>query len=400
MSFEQTSTYPLLEQPPKAGAALLVQDTMQAVIENPSVTDEAFYELWAGLGDTSIRDSISARYNQSKRYHQAAVASTAFMIGTAALPDMLDRLNSDEPLTALSARDIQTITTSRNTNQLGGADEIAATILHTAQSGAFWLTRAADETLSSWADASHPFNRLYQHLVFATNMHVAVFREWKKGPGQNRWPEESDEEAKEDPIDAAARLKKSLRLNVSLGIQAAAAKAVHHLIHYNPDASQSELDQAMVQAVPRFGWYATADRHVGWRPDWMAARQRNEHIGVVPSDGVEALLQRPTANITRPNGYAASASGLQLVRDPDFCPHNSLRNGPITKAASCGGEPWASPPTAEGRYQAHSFFNQLGFRLNEQASFNMASLTLAMGAHLVSRVVLPRYFEHRAAEKR
>jgi hypothetical protein len=248
------------------------------------------------------------------------------------------------------------------------------------------LVTAGETVLEAMQDPVHPYHSLLDWLQSTSQEHFDAWTEWHKDPaGANRWPYRYDSQG----LDGSKVALGALCLNVQLGVSLSASRAVHHLIHENPNADAAELDAAMAQALPRTLWIASSDRHLGWRPDWQEVLAGGGHLGNMPEDGVAALLQETRAQITAPNKFAASKSGLPIMQNSDFCPHAALQDGPIAKAGACAGDPWARYPDAADQQATQDFFGELGYTLGADRKFNFAAVALAMGRRLVAEEILP-----------
>ncbi|HYH75771.1 MAG TPA: hypothetical protein VD735_07490, partial [Candidatus Saccharimonadales bacterium] len=330
-----------IERHPKAGAALLVESTVQDVLDDPSNLDGRFAELSASLPG---RDDVDGRYAKAERMRQAAFSTAAFLIGKEALRGMTTHMREHGRL-AIDDR----VPFDPHAYAAFGPQSIPS---YRALRASHHLVHAGEALLDAIKDPAHPYHSLDKQLEDTSTEHFEAWTAWHTGSNANRWPYRYDSQG----LDAGGVLLGSICLNLQLSVSMSASRAVHYLLHENPDANAAELDAAVARTLPRSLWIGSSNRHLGWRPDWQDVIAAGGHVGNMPEDGVAALLQTPRSQITSPNDYAASESGLPIMRDPSFCPHAALQDGPIEKAGACAGDPWARYPDAPDRQVADDFF--------------------------------------------
>lgn len=363
----------VIERHPKAGVAQLVEDTVQSVLDDPSDLSGQFADLRASLPG---RDDADGRFARAERMRQAAFSTATFLIGKQALRGMTAHMQECGRLT-IDDR----VPFDPHAYAQFGPQSVPS---YRALRASHHIVSVGEALFDAMEDPTHPYHDLRQQLDDTSTEHYEAWRQWHTGPNANRWPYRYDSPG----LDGGGVLLGALCLNVQLGTSLAAARAVHHLIHRNPDADAAELDGVIARAVPTTLRIASSDRHLGWRPDWQEVEAEGGHVGNMPEAGVAALLQAPRSSITEPNKYDASPDGLPIMRDPDFCPHATLRNGPIEKAGACAGDPWARYANTVDRRATQDFFGELGYTVVDD-TFNFAAVALAMGRRLVVEEVLP-----------
>jgi hypothetical protein len=376
---------------PKRGVAADTEAAAQRVIDHPhrpDQTDEAFRTLKAQLAVRYRVGDVTGAYKASQRYRQAALAAASMVTIIAAIPSMKDWLQKhgtlaipDEWALDEAIYGSEAVLTAPMSHQQRVAGRT--------RRAAYWLVEAAQTTLAAMKHQDHPYHRLRYHLGKAELEYMAALRKWKEGPGVNRWPYDISTERAVERLAANVLFK-----NMHVGTGLVGARAVSHLLHHNPGALAEELAEVLRAAVPSLLWQATTERHLGWTPDWRDRQARGLSIGITPIQGVEVLLQQPTHLVTAPNQYDASISGMPIMREPDFCPHAMLRQGPIEKAAHCAGALDLHLPAARDRQVARHFLKKLGFALPSEGSFSPAGFILAMACHVVQTEVLPVYEAH------
>jgi hypothetical protein len=370
---------------PKTGAAMLVEDTVQHTSDSQATIDEDLAQLQADLHDSIRGDGVSGRYERAKRFRQTVYAVVAFEACKTALPQMAEWYAERRSLVPPVDSNF-VLAEYLNVGVVGAMSGPQ----HTALESSYWLARSTNAVIDAMQQGAHPAAALYPYIDTATTDYYQAQREWKAGPGKNRWPFRNPVRT----VDGRRTVIGAMCLNVRLATNLLSAKAVHHLINVNPDADAAELSQEIAESAPRIGWLASTDRHLGWRPDWQDMPE-GEHIGIVPEDGAAALLNYPTSKIVQPNAYAASVSGLPVMRDPDFCPHPLIKDGPVQKAASCAGDPRVRYQREGDRQAAGTFFARMGFAPENGDYFNLSAVVLAMGKSLVETEILPVYESNR-----
>lgn len=362
---------------PKEGSARLVELAVQAMVAGIASPSDRLPALQHELYSSIRGYSVSGVYSRAQSFRQAVFGTLLFEGLRVALPRMAE--HHEEHQTLIPPPDV-------HFNPAGYVRKKVLDELHptqiTALQSAYWLVDGIGRTVRAMRRGNHSLSDLYPYIDSSNIDYFTAFDAWKAGPGRNRWPA-----AQESRWKSGSRTIKSIVcLNVRQAVYLLSAKAVHHLIHTNPRADAAELDEAVAKAVPRMNWVASTNRHLGWSPDW-----RDDHWGILPLDGVEALLQVPTSNITEPNAYAASVLGMSIMEDAEFCPHPLVRNGPVARSAACAGDPRASYSEAAARQAAGNFFAQMGFVPENGKYFNPAAVSLAMGRRLVRTIILPVY---------
>lgn len=373
----------ITDQSPKEGTAQFVETTVESMVNNHSAIDQSMENLSAYLAETFKGAKESAAYNRAKRMRQAVYATLSFEAARIALPNIASYHNQHQTLLPDEAHTVDVNRYLQNSSSLTEWQR-------TSVDCGFLFVDAVHTVLNAMQEGQHPASDLYSHLNPVTITHEAAWQAWQKSPsGRNRWPYYRDgtNHSSEDKFVGA------FCTNLSLAASLCAAKAAHHLHHVNSNASISELDEAVRGAIPSISWAASSNRHLGWQPDWRELPARLQ--GISPLDGVEALMHY-TAERGKPGKYSASLDGMALMRNADFCPHPSLKNGPIAKAASCTGDVRVRYADAASRMDASNFFETMGFDAqNGEMAFSMTAVVLAMGRRIVRDEVLPAYIQTR-----
>lgn len=370
----------VIQRHPKAGTALLVEQGVQAMLDNPAAVDGSFDKLSRQLPDPDVVPpgsdaQIERRYVRAERGRQLAGSTVIALIGAAALPTMTAHVREHGTL----------LIDDYEPYDPGAFVDLGPQTMQTyrANRASKHLVDAGEKVLRDIETPNHPYHGLGMHLRDAMEEYFDAWTAWHEGPGANRWPSHI---GVREP-NARHLLLGALCINVQLSTSVCAARAVHHLIHENPNAGPEELDAAIAISLPQMLWSLSADRHLSWSRDWRERHARGESLSFVPEDGALALLQ-PRDKIITPNRYAASVEGLSIMTQPDFCPHPLLKNGPVAKAGSCAADPWIRYANPADDQAARRFFEVMGYRLAD-GSFNIGAVTLAMGRRLVAEAILP-----------
>lgn len=367
---------------PKEGVARVVEETVHAQVSYAADPAQELPALQRRLLTHVRGQGVAGRYERAKRFRQAVFATVLFEGGRVALPRMAEQYAQQGTLVP-SADTPFDVGVYLNSDTLQ-AMPVAQT---TALRGAYWLVDGMQRALGAMEQGNHPLHGVYPYVEASNDEYYSALAKWKEGPGKNRFPATRFTR----PGNGQHTFAALICLSVSQGIELISTKAVHHLINYNSQADAAELDEVATRWVPQLSWFASTSRHLGWTPDW----QQQAHIGVMPFDGVGALLQTPASKIVAPNAYAASVEGLPVMRNPTFCPHPVVQDGPVAKSASCAGEPRASYSESAMRRAAGDFFKQMGFAPANGEYFNFTAVTMAMSRRLVQGVILPAYEANR-----
>lgn len=379
---QQANTLLITDTAPKVGVARTVEEAVQAQVLHAVEPAQELPLLQQKLLAHVRGQGISGRYERAKRFRQAIFATVLFEGCRVALPRMAEQYIQQGTLVPPvdAPFDLDTYW-DPNVLQAMPAPQI------TALRSAYWLVDGVQQALEAMRQSNHPLHDVYTHVEESNMEYYLALGDWKKGPGKNRFPATRYTR----PGNGRHSLAAFVCLGVSQGIEIMSSKAVHHLITYNNRADAAELDAVAAQSVPQLSWFASTDRHLGWTPDW----QQQKHVGPMAFDGIEAMLQTPVSKIVAPNEYAASVDGLPVMREPNFCPHPMVQDGPVAKGSSCTGEPRVSYRENELRRAAGDFFKQMGFAHANGEYFNLTAVTVAMGRRLLQGVILPVYEANR-----
>lgn len=154
-----------------------------------------------------------------------------------------------------------------------------------------------------------------------------------------------------------------------------------------------------MESIEQISWHTTGNRHYGWVPDWKEREENNERLhGVPPEDGVQALAFIPPSRLTEPNNYASSIDGADMMKDPDFCQHEALRNGPVAKAGLCIGNIFLHPRDSDTIDIARCFFEALNMHSRNGECYSLASVALAMAGATLKDTILPMYEMNKETE--
>jgi hypothetical protein len=380
---QSTGELLVIERHPKAGTALVVEQGMDAMLDDPTVIHRVFNDLSKRLPVSAYDPTVPAkreiqRFNRAEKMRQLAYATTAALVGRIALPAMVEHVDTYGRLTIGD----KVLFDPHLYAEFGSQSIPSYRVLRAAHH----LVRATEVVVDAMEREDHPYHPLYTYLNSTTTEYYDAWDEWSGGPGLNRWPYHID--AKRP--DGRHTLLASLCLNLQLGASLAAAKAVHHMIYENKQADSAELLASMERALPNTLRILSTDRHLGWTEDWLDKIQRGEPVGSIPEDGVAALLLPTRDQMVAPGDRkrGAAVDGLPIMQNPEFCAHASIRNGPIAKAGSCAGDPWIRYKDPKDRQAAQDFFNRMGYTLAD-GSFNFGGVAIAMGKRLVAEEVLP-----------
>jgi len=376
----------ITHQGPKKGPALLVETTAQSLYDNPESIDGQMEVFEAQLRERHPGDGPTAEYKRAKRMQQAVWAALGASICELALPAMTAHHQEHQTLMPQSQtmRIFPYLTAGVYENMRRPAKDH---MLRFKQS-AFIFEDAAKRVVSQMEAESH---QLYPHFEAVTENHSRTLAIWKETPaGERRRPVVVPQYNSPKSID---KYIGAFCHNILFALKYTTGKGVHHLVHTDPNASAEDLDHAVTEAIPHISWLTSTDRHLGARdPD----PNRDRYIETAPTDAIEVFLQKNITKITKPSKYYASATGVAMMRDPDYCPHQSVGHGPIETAAACTGDVRILYKDPADQQAASDFYEHMGFsRENGEHPFSLGAVVLAMSRRLFVDEILPEYITNR-----
>lgn len=366
---------PLIRAYPKEGIALHAEETVQALLDHPNDTDDIIQRSDKIIGD-HFNPSTNGEYKKAAWRTKIGMAAVGHLVLRGS---MLNILDNNHHFGVLHRPDLRFDTFDSGCSHTNA--------IRDASSGAYWL-RVGTKQLSQQVTAyNHPYRQLYKYYTAATEQHHIWLREWRAGPGKNRWPAVDHE-----TFNCSERLSNSFQFNYELAVSLMCAKAIHHLIHKNSRAEANELYGAVMQSIEPISWQTTGSRHYGWVPNWRELFENNERPpGMAPIDGLLALLSIPPNLLTTPNRLAASADGSSIMKDPDFCLHQALRNGPVPRAGLCAADIFVRQTNRDDRDIARAFFGVLDMDPANGDCYSLGGVVFAMGGVVLKNTILPAY---------
>lgn len=381
----------------------LVESAVQNVVDTAKGTDDFFGLLLEGLNEyhqpreaASEDKIITSKYEVAKRYKQATFAAGSFVVCLEAMPRMtawhrqhgslLPPKHAHEVLEACGVRVMRPGSKEDHKKE--------PEQYHKAISVAYWLVDTAYKLQNdAQADSRHPYAALFRHIDTACRQWGPAFLQWKEGRGKDRWPD-----IDKDYVDKTLQyphIARACGTNGRTGVDLTAAKAFHYTLHKNPHASAQELIQDGRRAIRRSSWIASTNRHLGWHKDWRERDARGEPAGgTFPENLGQEMVKQPGQE-TAKTFYQATKE-FRILRDENFCPHDTLQDGPWRKhmAACAGGVEVRTPAAA--RAKVYEFLAELGLPLEWGDKFGSALITVAVG-HDASRHTIMPVWEQTAA---
>lgn len=380
MKKQESLSLPLIKPYAKEGIALHAEEAVQALLDNPYDAPEIIRQSNQTI-DSHFNSSITGEYKKTGWRATIALATMGHLVVRNAMLDMLDTHHYFSSL-APPSLDFDTL--------LLPGDH--STAIQVASNSSYWLRHHIGQLPKKISSFNNPHRLIFEYFSNSDILNITRLDDWQAGPGKNRWP--TDKRG----TDPTNRLLTVVRDNTDLANSLLCAKAIHHLIHKNSNASSSELYQSTMGAVEQISWQTTGNRHYGWVPDWKELFKNSKRPpGMTPADGLQAFLSIPPSKLTQPNGYASSVEGAAIMQDPDFCLHKALKEGPVAKAGLCPGNIFIAQTDKDTRELARTFFSVLGMDPANGDRYSLGGIVLAMGGVTLQKVILPA-FEARKRE--
>ncbi|MGF7228734.1 MAG: hypothetical protein ACQR33_01995 [Candidatus Saccharibacteria bacterium] len=358
------------QNPSKEHPNTLVERAVQAGFDEPGTIPETLDKLNEDL-EALWPDSETGRYNRAKRQRQAAFSIASLETLRTALPRILDHYNQNDSLAVpleFPYEDAQSVTVPTGTAYWNAL-----------RASSFWLNREGKDTWLAMHDEDHRMYRLIDYIDAAYGQHFERFTDWKAQPkNANRWP------IRMDSIDLAKEmLIRPLTFNTLQGLNLASAHAIQSLLG-DPDMSPADIADEMHAAIVPMSWRASANRHVGWVPHWQELDEAQYSIGAEKATETLAtfMQDRDLAHLT------AYAEPRAFMREPNLCPHRSLRDGPWTKAGACFGNVNVVFPENQDQANVEEFSKIFGLEPAPDKSINLTKVVLAMGCSVVETELL------------
>lgn len=381
---------PLIKPYEKKGAALHVERTVQAVLDEPNSIDQTLNSSNEWLKN-HFPDTISGNYKNALRKTQIAFGIMGHLAVQRAMPKLSQMLEAGG--SPLVPNDIPDSFFDKyiSINHWQRAPRAAIESYRTS----YWLLEACNEVQDNLENTSHPLHPLLVYADTSMRERHSTWHRWHLGPGRNRWPS-----TRSNPSESLSHaVNQSFTLNMILSSSLMGANVIYHLHKTNRlDIPSKTLAAAAGEATDTLHRHTSADRHLAWQPDWEA---QIESVGytrrTLPEDGAEALLQCPIDNIVKPNAYAASIKGASMMQDPDFVQHELLRSGSVATSAACSGNVFYRP-LGTHREEARHFFEVAGFHPDNGGCFSTAGVALVMAHVALRTILLPTFDENRRKE--
>jgi len=380
---KQESPRPLIRPYHKEGLALHAEQTVQALLDRPQDTKDIIKRS-DEVVNGHFNSSITGEYKKAAWRLNIGIAAVGHLVVQDSLLDILDGRHKYgvfyRPDVGLEA---------------GNSVYTSAHAIQDAHKNAFWLQIHTDSTFARLREPRDPYHSLYKYYENTDEHHHVWQSDWCVGPGKNRWPTFNPKRE----FSGEARLKRSLKTNCNVAIDLLCTKAIHHLIHKNRSADSNELYRSAMHSIEQISWQTTGNRHYGWTPDWKEQMAKTGRFpGLTPDDGVQTFLSTPPSQLTLPNGRASSVDGAALMREPNFCLHDALKDGPVAKAGLCAGNIFIRPSGSDTLDITRSFFGALGMDRRNGDCYSAASVALAMASVTLKDIVLPAYELNKEAE--
>lgn len=371
MKKQELSPQPLIKPYHKEGLALHAEETVQALLDAPYDTPEIIKRS-NHIIDSHFNSSVTGEYKKAGWRAKIGMAAVGHLVVRAA---MMDILNNYQYFGSLSPP-------SLTLDTLHGAP---SNLIEKVDDTSFWLRHHTKHTLNAIHLPNNAYRSLYGYFKDANLSHHICQRDWRAGAGKDRWPS-----GEYPTFDDHERLADCFLVNGKLAVSLLCTKAIHHLVHKNSNAGNTELYQASRASIEQISWQTSGSRHYGWAPDWREREARNEHLpGTMPRDGMTALLTIPPSQLTLPNNFMASRNGSTLMQDPDFCIHPALRDGPSAHSALCAGDTFVRQTHRDDRDLARAFFGVLDMHPDNGDCYSLGGIALAMGGVTLKNIVLP-----------
>lgn len=381
MEKQQLAPRPYIRPYKKEGIALHAEETVQTLLDNTQDTSSILAHS-DQIIDKHFNSGRTGEYKKTAWKLNITATTLGHLVVRNAMLDMLETHHYFRT-TAPPSLDIDTYI------DRGGHSEAMAA----ASNSAYWLkvhTIRTFEEISSYCSHRYP---LYANYSANDTLYIGSLRDWRMGPGKNRWP--IDDRA----INPTQRMLDTFQGNIGTATSLLCAKAIHHLIHKNSNADSQELYSAAMESVNLISWQTTGNRHYGWVPDWKERQENNDRPkGMSPHDGVQALLTIPPSKLTLPNQFASSKDGSTVMQDPNFCQHAALRDGPVIRAGLCAGNIFVTQNDRGVREVAESFFNTFGMDPRNGERYSLGGIALAIGGVALKNIILPAYEARKKAE--
>lgn len=366
----------------KTGAAALVENTVQSVVDGEIGIAEASRQLDTDLRDEIPGDRPTAAFKRAMRHRQASQAIGHYGLARLALPRIVAWREEHESLTVPSDWVLETY----KQLDMQWRDEEEDDKYRDLVSPKYWLADSALTFLRESSAEGHWLHAVHDYLDEGWGAYQAAYVPWKRGPGKKRWPilteRDLQESTQQDFIGPLAN-------NTEVGINEMAAFAVHYAITTNRTPTADELTTASVEALPRMRWVASAEKNMG--------RRRAEAQGIkenlLSSDAAHMLFEQLQVNLTSFTfeELAEPFKTLRTVHDRDFCPADVLRNGPLGKAGACPGDVIIQLHDDTVRQNNRMFFEAMGLPAEMGDTLSMATMTLAMGKRQAEVSIYPRF---------
>lgn len=231
---------------------------------------------------------------------------------------------------------------------------------------------------------------LATHLTNSKKEVNAAYRRWKATPiGQRSWPHLL--EGQEMGTGNA------LLTNVTVASDRLATFSVYAAVHQGlqrPAQADDLIELTRTEAVPRIIWSSTAHRHLMRTNEnlelWAEDRRDEMKKTFMPHQATRLLTYESIAQL----GLEATVrkfTDRSLARDPQFCPHDSLRNGPLENAWHCAGDVIARYAQPKEQVEANAFFENMGLTSGPDGVFSPAYAVTALMATIHRDTLQPEW---------
>lgn len=335
----------------KQGQSAVVDAAVQDCINDRASTDETLSTLKKDLESVrGCHNDTVEEFEAARRYSQATVALLSF----AALAHAFPRINEQY----------------LNHGTLVRADDLSSDPIAI---GSRWLSGSLAHVRKELYAKEDP---LAKHLEVSKKELNAAYWKWKATPiGQRSWPSV--------PEGIEIGTGDALLINVSFASDHLSAFPVYAAVYrglQSPDQADDLISMTRTEAVPRIVWLSTVHRHLTRTKENMklvAEGRLDEAKFFVPNQATTLLTYESIAQL----GLEATVrkfTDRPLAQDPQFCPHASLKNGPLEKAWHCAGDVIARYSHPKEQAEAKSFFENMGLRLGLDGVFSPAFAITAL----------------------
>lgn len=377
LTAKDTDSLPFIQPFPTKGLANLTEQAVQKLVELPRNDHASILAGYNELVNRHFNNSVTGEYAKAGWKNKVTLAAMGHI---AARNAMLNILDSYHYLGATGSLEIPSHCEATSMHNIAEAQSKHAP---------YWLTYHSRKLLENSSSQFSKYSVLRRQGEENADNFWTTLTVWQEGPGKNRWPSNKVERS---DLTLHQQLMNMFNFNTDLALSLLCTRAIHYLTYTNSKASSDELYHVATQSIEEFSWATTTNRHLSWTPDW----KERERLGLyqqkgAPRDGVAALLQECPSDVTRPNKYAASVSGVDSMQNPIFCLQAETNDGPRETGSLCAGNVFYKPKDDYERECVRTFFSVLNMHPDNGNSYSLASIAFALAGHTLRSTILPAF---------